>query len=138
HLGEPRALASEEVAHLRVAFGLLVREEVDPLLRLRSGAAGCGFARAATDGHDDDLPFGEIDSGRKRSPGSARFAGRIVLRETAVALRPPRERSGYSGAEPANGRAASGPEPATERQDDHHKDRAGHNNGQFRRAGEGV
>src|SRR5207245_4848724 len=51
HLGETGTLAAEEIAHLRVAFGLLVREEIDPFLRLRSCAAGCGCTRAATNGH---------------------------------------------------------------------------------------
>ena len=51
HLREPRALATQEIAHLRVAFGFGIREQVDPFLRLRSGAAGCRWAGAATNGH---------------------------------------------------------------------------------------
>src|SRR2546423_7091708 len=56
HFGEPRTLAAQQLAHLRVALGLLVREEIDPFLRFGSGAVGCRFARAATNGHDD-LPL---------------------------------------------------------------------------------
>jgi hypothetical protein len=39
HLGEPRALAAEEVAHLGAAFGLAVAEAIDPLRLLPRGGA---------------------------------------------------------------------------------------------------
>src|SRR2546423_14686429 len=56
-----------------------------------------------------DLPFGDVDS----------------------------RRNGW-GREPAQDPAAGGPEPATERQNDHDEDRAGHDAGRLGGAGQGI
>src|SRR5438876_4108296 len=44
HLREPRALAAEQIAHPRVAFGPALAEEVDPTLR----CAICSADRKST------------------------------------------------------------------------------------------
>src|SRR5438445_587758 len=79
HLAEPRALPPEELAHLRVALGLAVREEVHPLRaraarlrarrsrRLRARSAGAHRYR-----HPVTLLSWSLDSGRNPVSDSRR------------------------------------------------------------------